>query len=92
MAIIYKGMKCALCEGDLGDASDLVATTHFIADQDHHLWRFSDAAMHRDCFVSWEHRAEFVDLYNRTIGTQVWGNGTRHHMHPDGSITTGVKP
>ena len=44
--------------------------------------------MHRECFLSWEHRSEFVELYNSTVARDVWGNGTRHHMHPDGSITS----
>jgi hypothetical protein len=88
MAVIVPGLKCPLCGSVLGDGAELAATTHFIGDPNHHLWRFSDAAMHRKCFASWEHRTEFIDLYNDTLGMQVWGDGTRHHMHPDGSITS----
>jgi hypothetical protein len=64
----------------------LVATSHFIGEPTDPLWRFSDAAMHYECFQEWEYRQEFVDKYNATIGKIVWGNGTRHHMKADGLI------
>lgn len=88
MALIYPGMLCAICSAALGVDEDRVATSHFIDDADHPLWPFSDAAMHRACFVAWEHREEFVSLYNSTLGAKVWRNGTRHQMRPDGSIET----
>jgi hypothetical protein len=85
MARIYPGIECAICNrvisDDLLDKHEFVATTHFIGDSVHHLWRFSDAAMHKHCFVNWEHRQEFVQLYNDTRG-----NGTDHHMSDDGEI------
>jgi hypothetical protein len=87
MALILPGKtRCAICDVVLDDDADLVSTSHFIAERGHRLWSFSDAAMHRRCFLAWEHRAEFIELYNNTVGTQIWGDGTRHHMHPDGSI------
>lgn len=87
MAIIYQGMKCALCKSVVDPNADIVSTTHFIDDPDHHLWNFSDAAMHRECFLDWKHRAEFVMLYNETFG-RVWSNGACHYMHQDGRITS----
>jgi hypothetical protein len=86
MALIYEGMACAICEQPLDIAGPLVATTHFIDDECDPLWRFSDAAMHYDCFQTWEHREAFVKKYNETIGQVVWGNGTRHHMNADGRV------
>lgn len=86
MALVFEGMPCAIC----GHALDLyvrfVSTSHFIADEGDPLWRYSDAAMHSECFETWKHRSEFIDKYNNTIGQITWGNGTRHHMNADGSI------
>jgi hypothetical protein len=88
MALIYKGIKCAICgrEIDIDLKGSYVATTHFIGDSNDPLWRFSDAAMHYECFQAWPHREEFVQKYNSTIGQRVWGNGTRHLMYPDGRV------
>ncbi len=93
MAIIYPVICCAICEKVISDEllcdRDYVATTHFIGDtiedgcqghRTHELWRFSDTAMHSDCFIAWDKRADFVQLYNDTIGKLTWGNGTYHHM------------
>jgi hypothetical protein len=88
MALIYKGVRCAICdrEIDIDCKESYVATTRFIGDSSDPFWRFSDAVMHYDCFKAWPHRAEFVKKYNSTIGQKVWGNGTRHQMHPDGRV------
>ena len=86
MALIIDGMTCPICDQPLDIDGPLVATSHFIADPSDPLWRFSDAAMHYDCFQRREHRQEFVDKYNASLGQIVWGNGTRHHMNADGSI------
>jgi hypothetical protein len=87
MALIIGGKStCSICDDLLGDGDDLVATTHFIADKTDPLWRYSDSAMHRICFLSWEHRLKFIEKYNETIGQIVLGNGTRHRMQLDGTI------
>ncbi|MHC4985394.1 MAG: hypothetical protein ACYTFO_04475 [Planctomycetota bacterium] len=68
MALIALGVtRCALCEEILTDRDDIVATTHFIADQGDHLWRYSDAGMHKTCFLQWKHKAEFVARYNEFL-------------------------
>jgi hypothetical protein len=67
-------------------ADDVVGTPHFIGDSADPLWRYSDSAMHRSCFVGWEHRDAFRAKYNATMGRRVWGNGTRHYFAADGSI------
>ena len=62
-SIIIRGKtSCSLCGAVLADGEDVVATTHFIADQADPLWRYSDSGMHRECFLAWEHRALFVEL------------------------------
>jgi hypothetical protein len=88
MALVYEGMTCAICEHPLDIHGPFVATSHFIGDETDPLWPFSDAAMHYDCFQAWDHREAFVKKYNDTMGQQIWGNGTRHHMNPDGSIVS----
>jgi len=65
---------------------DIVATSHFIADERDPLWRFSDSAMHRSCFLGWEQRAEFVGQFNRIVEGVTFRNGTYHHMELDGTI------
>lgn len=88
MTLIFLGKtECSICGVVLEEGDDLVATTHFIADQADPLWRFSDSAMHRSCFLEWEQRQNFVQKYNDTVGTITWGNGTYHHMEDDGQIS-----
>ena len=87
MAIILLGKtRCALCAMVLKEGDDLVATSHFIADQQNPLWRYSDAAMHRHCFLAWDQRQRFVDTYNAAVGPITWGDGTYHQMTDDGRI------
>ena len=78
--------KCPLCNAVLQAEDDLVATSHFIDTPSDSLWQFSDAAMHRHCFLSWELRPQFVARYNQIVGAITWGNGTYHHMTDDGTI------
>ena len=67
MALIAKNQdgtyasKCALCGNPL--AEPIFATSHFIGDQSHDLYRFSDAAMHWSCYVSWPDQARFASMY-----------------------------
>ena len=87
MALLFDGMKCPLCGGELRVSERMVATTHFIEDEKDPLWTFSDAAMHYECFQRWPLRQQFVSRYN-----QVMGNGTRHEMLEDGAIVSGTTP
>src|SRR3982750_3333683 len=65
MALFSPGMtRCALCGAVLDDDDSHVATTAFLADAAHPLYRYSDAVMHRKCFLRWEHRPAFVAAYN----------------------------
>jgi hypothetical protein len=88
MALILQNSRCAICDAVLGGARDLVATSAFIADRSDSLWRFSDAPMHRTCFLEWDLREQFVIRFNQTAGSTVFGNGTRHHMDDDGTIVS----
>ena len=89
MALVILGKTlCPLCGHVISDGHETVATPHFIETPSHPLWRYSDAAMHYECFQTWQHREDFVTEYNNTIGRVVWGNGNQHHMQPDGIIVT----
>jgi hypothetical protein len=87
VAIVLRGKtECSVCGKVIVDGDDIVATSHFIADKNDPMWRFSDSAMHRPCFLDWDHRAEFVAKFNRIVGEVTFGNGTYHHMELDGAI------
>ena len=89
MALIFRGKtKCALCDNVLTVDDAIVATSHFIADRQHPLWRFSDAAIHKTCFLEWDQRQAFVGLYNQIVGSITWGSGTYHFMKEDGAIVS----
>ena len=88
MALIFLGKtECSLCSSIIGADEDIVSTSHFIGQQDDPLWRFSDSAMHRSCFLAWDQRAKFVEKFNRTVEWITFGNGTYHRMEEDGSIS-----
>jgi hypothetical protein len=52
---------CEICGQPLTEP--LYATSHFIEDQSHDLYRFSDAAMHWDCYANWPQQARFASMY-----------------------------
>lgn len=56
---------CSICEKRLTDP--IFATTHFISDKKHPLWRFSDAPMHWACYANWRHQKEFANLYFKAL-------------------------
>ena len=88
MALILRGeTQCSICRVVINDGDAIVATTHFIGDENDPLWRFSDSAMHKTCFLEWPLRSNFVEGYNATMGAVTWGNGTYHHMENDGHIS-----
>ena len=87
VAIVLLGeTECSLCGNFIMAGDEIVATSHFIADSNDPLWRFSDSAMHRTCFQEWDQRAEFVAKFNRLVGEITFGNGTYHQMEADGAI------
>lgn len=65
MALLYPGMTCPLCEKPMDMDGDLFATLHFLT-PDSDLYTYSDAAMHWDCYMAWEHQARFARLYFET--------------------------
>ena len=93
MAIVLRGKtECSVCGNVIKEGDEIVATSHFIADQNDPLWRFSDSAMHCYCFANWNHRTEFVAKFNLIVGPITFGNGTYHHMEADGTIAVLKRP
>jgi len=89
MALIMRGVtECSLCGSVLEKNAEIVATSHFIHDENDPLWRFSDSGMHRECFLNWEHREVFVRRFNLSLGKTIWGNSMRHRMDEAGEIHT----
>jgi hypothetical protein len=85
MAIHIRGKtRCSICGEVIRDGEDWVGTPHFLHDDKHPLWRFSDSSMHRVCFVTWEHAEEFRDLYDRLLNELVPAHPRR--MLGDGTI------
>jgi hypothetical protein len=79
MAIFAPGeSRCPLCGEILYEDDDRVATTAFLF-PDQPLSRYSDAVMHRGCFLRWEHRVAFVKAYNDTTVIM------DHRMRADGT-------
>ena len=73
MALIFRGKtECSICGAVIDKDSEIVATTHFISDSNDPLWRFADSAMHKSCFLNWQHRQDFINRYNESIGKIVW--------------------
>ena len=88
MALILRGAtRCSICGTVLQEQEPVVATSHFIADQADPLWQFSDTAMHKGCFLDWHLRKQFLERFNATAGTIIFGNGHYHHMEDDGRIS-----
>jgi hypothetical protein len=65
MALVYDGISCALCGTPLDSSQSFYATSAFL-DPDHPLWKFSDAALHWECFEEWPNHIDFARLYFET--------------------------
>jgi hypothetical protein len=67
MALILKNpdgtyaSKCALCGETL--SHPIFATTQFITNKAHDFYRFSDAAMHWNCYIKWPDQSRFAAMY-----------------------------
>ena len=85
MAIVIQGKTtCSVCGAILSEGDDIVLFPHFIWDEAHPLWRFSDSGMHRSCFTSWDHAEQF-----RAMFSKAWPKLVPNHpreIRPDGSI------
>jgi hypothetical protein len=71
MEVIRGTSKCAICHRVIAERDDIVATTRFISDESHPLWRFSQEPLHIGCFQTWEKRSDFVDKYSVELEKRV---------------------
>ncbi len=81
--VILEKSECAICGKVLHKDEPLVMTSPFIEDRSHPLWRFSDAAMHRVCFLGWSERVLFIETFNSYLDRHFRG---MRDMLEDGSI------
>jgi hypothetical protein len=77
---------CALCGDPIRPDEDALVTPDFIADETDPLWRFSDAPMHRACFLVWDRRKAFIARYNRLARCLVASDGSHPLMTSEGEI------
>jgi hypothetical protein len=90
--VLFFGQDCPLCGVPMSEDDHLFATSHFIADPDHDLWRFSDACMHWHCYATWAHRRRFARLY---FEAKVEWSGRNPYwgvVHRDDRILVTVNP
>jgi len=89
MAIIIRGKtNCSICGSLIVEGDDLVATQHFIQDQSNPLWRYSDSAMHRSCFIGWNGAEPFRATFNQLCGEP--GALRPMQMLEDGTVVVGA--
>jgi hypothetical protein len=55
---------CALCGTAIRPDEDALVTPDFLADAADPLWRFTDAPMHRACFLVWDQRKALIARFN----------------------------
>lgn len=75
MALISAGSRCAICREQLAGRA-LFATSGVWLPNTHRLYRYCDAAMHRDCYATWPDRLEFerTRFEARAAGARVFAN------------------
>lgn len=83
---------CALCGDVVRPDEDAFVTPDFLADETDPLWRFSDAAMHRACFLVWERRKAFVARYNRIAVRLLARDGSYFHLTSEGELVRRSAP
>jgi hypothetical protein len=77
---------CAICRHAVRPEDDVVITPDFLADDTDPLWRFTDAVIHRPCFLLWDQRKSFVARYNRVARHMMVTDGSYPHMTSEGQI------
>jgi hypothetical protein len=77
---------CALCHEAIDPSADAVVTPDFIANEADPFFRFSDASMHRACFVVWDQRKAFVARFNRVGRSFPAEDGTYPQMTAEGEL------
>jgi hypothetical protein len=77
---------CVLCGEAIRPGDDAIVTPDFLADEADPFWRFTDASMHRACFLVWDRRKAFVTRYNRAARGLVAPDGSHPRMTSEGEV------
>jgi hypothetical protein len=77
---------CALCREAVRPDDDVVLTPDFLANDNDPLWRFTDAVLHRPCFLVWDLRKTFVARHNQLARQLVADDGSYPFMTSEGDI------
>jgi hypothetical protein len=77
---------CVLCGEAIRAGEDAFTTPDFLADDTDPFWRFSDATMHRPCFLVWDRRKAFVARFNRAARVWVAPDGSHPRMTSEGEV------
>lgn len=77
---------CALCHEALRPDEEAVVTPDFLADDSDPFFPYSDAAMHRACFVVWDRRKAFIAHFNRIAQRFAAETGGRVQMTSEGDL------
>lgn len=77
---------CALCREPLRPDEDAVVTPDFLADDTDPFYPYSDAAMHRACFIVWDRRKAFIAHFNRIAERLTAKDGSRVQMTSEGDL------
>ena len=86
MALVDLGFtRCPLCDQTIEAGDDTVASDSCSAFGKVDLHRYYDAALHRHCFLRWEHREEYVRQFNQSNRDLVFDQ-KRCHMDATGTI------
>jgi hypothetical protein len=76
MALIVLGSsRCKLCSRTLDAGDDILGFDDGFV-MDYHF--LGDAAVHRACFVQWEHRDAFLAVYNTQFPDKRLGSNGRY--------------
>lgn len=84
--IIYGRTVCSICSEVLNIEDSIIITSHFISDKNDPLWPYSDSGMHKECFLAWSQRQEFIKRFNQIVGKQKYPDGGYRRMGDDGTI------
>ncbi len=56
---------CPLCQQELPNIQEVVAADKFLLEQILGTGDFQSCAIHYHCFQNWEHRKEYIRLFNQ---------------------------
>jgi hypothetical protein len=77
---------CALCGAAIRPDEDALITPDFLADATDPLWRFTDAPMHRVCFLVWDQRKVFIARFNAIARRLVAPDGSYSQLTSEGEL------